>query len=740
MSLSVLSRCAPSCLATLVVATLLCIAGAGSADAGQVAPSAHVVSSARVVPSAHVVSSARVVPSAQALLGSLDVGPGWRLVDTTLGPQLARLRFGSDAGATLVVRITPRREGERAFAHSSHFAIAHEGALQGDRDAAALALMQRVVSAVQAADDGSVALPAAVTAGTIQPRPPEPEGRARYAGGSGHTAAPMAALQLTVAALLLLLTALALVLRALPTALASLWAMPQRLGVATALAVAAGLRLVVPSDGVTMFMGYRQTDVALLRMDIPRYGAGVHLLHHLALQVLAVDHDSLVWVHRVCAILTLPLLVAFAARMSQRPSVPLAAAWMAGATPLLVHDSATESNLVPVVLSLWTAMWLLRRWLDHGQRIDALGGLAAVAYAMTCRPEQLLIAPLLAAAVVLVSAGNSPSRFRPQHGLGALAALCVVAAPQAIHALGRSGELHSGLAPLKYLPFDVFMRNVVFWPAWFPAAITLSAGAAVLLSRGPARRGLLALWAVALLWGGTYLVDLPPISVPRLMAGSATLVCAVAATGVPLLLDSWSAWQARLGVAGRWRAMGPGLVVTVGLLSAAATLPRLLRPSNQQLEEQMFRAALRMLPPRPLCVQRLGDHDPPYGGEVHRYHPDYLFRAAGHRVLDLRDDPERAGCRETVVLLGTRCYARDRHTPTSVGPNQSCQAIRERFRLEPLWQAQAPVQWDDPFDWWRGQHRFVVGVYRVAGAAATPSQASPAAAGEAGRTGAARVR
>ncbi|MEY3012939.1 MAG: hypothetical protein RIT45_1674, partial [Pseudomonadota bacterium] len=646
---------------------------------------------------------------ARGLLGSgFDPGPGWTLQRAEFGPELARLHFRGPEGAALVARVSPLRPGERAFAASAHFAIAHEGQLDDTRDAAALALLRRVADAIRAADDGSVSLPAPVTAPDAVEGSRPPEGRARFAGGSGHEIAPLADFQLGVAALLLALVALALLLRALPTALAALWALPERVWVFGALAVAAALRLAVPSNLVTMFMGYRQTDSALLLADIPRYGAGVHLLHHLTLQVLPVDHESILSLHRVCAIATLPLVAAFVARLSGRPHAATAAAVLLGSAPLMIRDGATESNLLPVVLGLWIGLWLLRRALDGGGRLDALGALAGIGYAMIGRPEQLLVAPLLAAAVV-VSAGTDAFRRHRFALLGAGVMLAVLAVPHAVNTFGRSSELHSGLAPLLQFPFDMFMRNVVFWPTWFPAGITLAAIAAVALSAAPARRGQLALWAAALVWGGTYLVDLPHISVPRLMAGSATVVCAVAGVGVPLLRERLAA----VASGRRWTVA----VFAVWLLSAVATLPRVFEPSNQQLEEQLFREALRMLPPQPACVQRLGDHDPPYGREVHRYHPDYLFRAAGHRVLDLREDPARFGCRETFVLLGTRCYARDRDTPTQPGPNRSCRAVRARHRLVPLWEREQPVLWDDPFTWWRQQEHFRVGVYRIAGAA-----------------------
>lgn len=669
--------------------------------------------------------SAPVTCAADLLGPDFRPGAGWSLADHSLGPGLARIRFEGPAAARLVVRITPQIPGERAFASTARYAVAHEGRLDASADAAALRLLGEVVEALRAHDDGRHVLPSTDAGGAAgrshrggahgagersQSAQSPPRGIARFAGGASQEEAPLASAQLWIAEALLALFALALLLRALPSALGALWRGPERRPVFVALAAAALLRLLVPSSLVTMFMGYRQTDSALLLADIPRYGAGVHLLHHLTLQVLPVDHESILSLHRVCAIATLPLVAAFVARLSGRPHAATAAAVLLGSAPLMIRDGATESNLLPVVLGLWIGMWTLWRWCEHGRTLDLLAAMVGFGYAMIGRPEQLAVAPALAVAVTLAHGGD---RWRRARGvvLAAAVVVALLALPQAANTFGRSSELHSGLMPLLQLPFDMFARNVVFWPVWFPLAVTVAAIAAVRLTPSPARRGLLALWLAALLWGGTYIVDLPQISVPRLMAGSATVICALAGVGAPLLRDHLAArpgWSANRALA---------VLVAALVLTAAGTLPRVLQPSNQQLEEQLFREAMRMLPPEPACVQRLGDHDPPYGREVHRYHPDYLFRAAGHRVLDLRDDPAGKGCRQTFVLLGTRCYARDRDTPTQPGPNRSCRAVRARHRLVPLWEREQPVLWDDPFTWWRQQEHFRVGVYRIAGAA-----------------------
>lgn len=665
------------------------------------------------------------VSCAADLLGpDFRPGAGWSLADLSLGPGLARIRFEGPAAARLVVRITPQIPGERAFASTARYAVAHEGRLDASADAAALRLLGEVVEALRAHDDGRHVLPSADAGGAAgrshrggahgagersRSAQSPPRGIARFAGGASQEEAPLASAQLWIAEALLALFALALLLRALPTALGVLWRGPERRPVFLALAAAAVLRLLVPSSLVTMFMGYRQTDLALLLEEIPRYGAGGHVLHHVALQVLGVDHESVATLHRMLAVLTLPLLVAWVARFSSRQGSATAAAVFAGTAPLLVHDAATESNLVPIVLALWTGGWLLWRWLQDGRTLDLLAAAPAFGFAMVCRPEQLVVAPGFAVALALASGERARLR-RAAPLLGTLALLlAALALPHALNTVERSTELHAGLAPLIWLPFRVFVDNIVFWPAHFPLVTTAIAALGLAFGWGAERRRLGWLWLFLLLWGGVYTLDLPRISVPRLMAGSATVVCALAAAALPDLLATLR--DRNPGRFPRRRA----LLLAAWLLTTAATLPVLLRPSNQRLEETLFRRALGLLPPEPACILRLGDHDPPYGRQVHRYHPDYLFRARGHRVLDLRDDPGAARCTQTYALLGTRCYARDRETPTAPGPNQSCRALRERARLQPLWEERAPVQWDDPFDWWRQQEGFVVGFYRVEG-------------------------
>ncbi|MCB9740992.1 MAG: glycosyltransferase family 39 protein [Deltaproteobacteria bacterium] len=663
------------------------------------------------------------VTSAADLLGpEFRPTTGWLLAELSLGPGLARVHFDGPAGAKLVVRVTPKVPGERAFAETKGFAVAHEGRLDATADAAALALLGEVVAALRAHDDGSRALPpkgaggagagssrgdAAGRGHASGPGLSPHRGIARFAGGAGQEVAPFAAAQLWIAEALLALFALALLLRALPTALGTLWRGPERRPVFVALGLAALGRLLVPSTLVTMFMGYRQTDLALLLEEIPRYGAGGHVLHHVALQVLGVDHESVATLHRLLAILTLPLLVAWVARFSARPGAATAAAVLVGSAPLLIHGAATESNLIPIVLALWTGGWLLWRWLQDGHRLDLLAAVPAFGFAMVSRPEQLVVAPGFAVALALAS-GERERLRRAAPGLVALALLlAALALPHARNTIERSTELHAGFAPLIWLPVRVFLDNIVFWPHHFPIVTTALAALGLAFGWGAERRRLVWLWLFLLLWGGVYTLDLPRISVPRLMAGSATVVCALAAAALPELLatlrdrDPARFPRRRALIFGAW------------LLATVATVPVLLRPSNQRLEETMFRRALALLPAEPACILRLGDHDPPYGREVHRYHPDYLFRARGHRVLDLREGPAPAGCRQTYALLGTRCYARDRATPTEKGPNQSCRELRARARLQPLWEERAPVQWDDPFAWWRQQDGFVVGFYRV---------------------------
>lgn len=671
-------------------------------------------------------------PRPALVTGSTDLlGPGfraptgWTLAQEHISAGLARLRFTRPGGADVVVRITPRVAGERAFATTERFALVREGQFDANADPAAHALLTDIVAALRAHDDGGHRLPdrdperpplvvgpgasAGVSGGdqASQPRP----GIARFASGAGEPPAPYAELQALVAELLLALFAIGLLVRALPTALATLWRLPERSAVFAVLGLATLARLLVPGSLVSMFMGYRQTNLALILDEIPRYGAGGHVLHHVALELLGVDHTSIFTLHRVLSAATLPMLVAWASLACARPGAATAAAVFAGTAPLLVQDAATESNLVPIVLALWSGGWLLWRWLRQGQALDLVAAAPAFGFAMVCRPEQLVVAPGFAIALVMASG----ERERLRRAAPALAAvgllLGVLAYPHACNTLARSSELHSGFAPLLVMPIRLFIDNVVLWPSHFPIVTTVVAALGFYLGSSAERRRLGWLWVFLLLWGGVYTLDLPRISVPRLMAGSATIVCALAGVALPDLVATLRARDpARFARRRAW-------LLALWLLSALVTVPQLLRPSNQGLEEELFRRALALLPSEPACVLRLGDHDPPYGREVHRYHPDYLFRARGHHIHDLAVDPAAHRCRQTYALLGTRCYARDRQTPTEPGPNASCRGLRERMRLRPLWETRAPVQWDDPFDWWRQQEGFVVGVYQVEGPA-----------------------
>ena len=633
-----------------------------------------------------------------------DPGAGWTWLSATPGPGHARLAFAHTTGVRLRVRLESPRRNKSAFAHSRSFAISHEGALDPNPAANAAALLRRVVAAVQAADPGGKSLGLTPTDRHDRPQTQGHDVGHPLAGGAGREPTPLDQVQLAVAGTLLLLAALALLSLAVPLVFRDLNALPERGWLLGVLIASAAARLVTEPRLVTMFMAYRQTDTALAFDVVPRYGAGAHVLHAALLRLGPVDHLTVIAGNTACALLTLPVLSAIAARLQPLPWAATAAAVATGLSPLLIRDARTESNLLPVQLALWSGGYLWLRWLKSGRRHEVIGAATLLLLAAVSRPEMVAVVPLAMLALAVASGGQA--RLRTSGALLATltAVGVVVVAPHVVHIIGQSGQLHDGLRPLRWIATDMFARNVAMRPLWFPVGVTLVATSALWLPAHAPRRAARALWALALLWGATYLVDLPEISVPRLYAGSVTTLSLAAAIGAAALLSRWPQRRRRAAAC----------LCVLFAASAAVTVHTVFRPTNQDLEERVLRKLTSHLPAHPACVLRLGDADPPAPGDVHRYHPDYPWRAAGHRVFDLRDlQSAQDSCREVYAVQGLRCYARSRHSAQKTGLVAACRRLQRDANLVPLWGERVPVGEEDPFYWWRGQQTFDVGVFRV---------------------------
>ena len=167
----------------------------------------------------------------------------------------------------------------------------------------------------------------------------------------------------------------------------------------------------------------------------------------------------------------------------------------------------------------------------------------------------------------------------------------------------------------------------------------------------------------------------------------------------------------------RWpqrRATTAAVLLLLFGLSAAWTWPTVTQATTQDGEEVLMNAVTRVLPSRPVCVVRIGDFDPPAELQVHRYHPDYRWRSAGHRVLSITDAlAGRGACRETYFIQGLRCYARDRRLSGGPGLVRACAELHRRVRLVPRWRRTWRGHREDPFGWWRGQQSFDLGVYQI---------------------------
>lgn len=467
-----------------------------------------------------------------------------------------------------------------------------------------------------------------------------------------------------------------------------------------------GLRLAEPTRLVMIFSAYEWTDEVARFTSLGRYGASTSVLYRLLFAAVPPDHLAIVALHRVAGALTLPVMAALLARCTPPPwSVPLFAAMLA-LLPLGVRDHATESILVPIALWLSSGLLLLDTALAAAApRISAAGALVLLALAMSGRPEMLVVAPLLAAALVLARRGGQGWPWLVFGG----ALLAVLALPQLLHVLARQAQLSAqgavtpvgqGLvrALLERGPSSHIAAHPELWPAAVPVLALAS------LRHPPGRRVRLAVLGISAVWVAALLVDLPTTSIARLQAPVAAMLTALAAWG----------WAAEL------QGRRPKLWLIAGaaaLLWTALPSHRFLRrPTNEDQTEAVWRRTLPQLPPTGACVVVLTAGDPPDPGKVQRAVPAYLLRPPHRdvRLVPMRrwlEDPPSCAA-GAYALVDHRCYAVYHRPPGQAPLLPSCAAVLQRALPVDVWTER---NWgDNEYGYFGDVQRFEVGLYRLA--------------------------
>lgn len=590
------------------------------------------------------------------------------------------LRFAAQTahGPEVAVLLGRKQPGFRAFATTPSFRVSWQSLTPGVvTPPGVAALTDAVVAQITLHDNGQLRLPA-------------PERQRSSTPGAAATAVDT---PLRAATGALLLTSLAVLLWLLISDAKRLRALSRRcqVGLAGLLALGAGLRFLAPKTLVMVHMGHELFELAGSSGPPPKYGPAAPVWLGAWFSLTGPGWPAAVTLSQLCSSLSLALLPGLVLRWGGTPAAALGALLGVACTPVLIHDAATESILVPAMLATVAAASAASRW-RTAPLLAPLAASACAAVAMLARPELLVLAPLallaggLFAQPAFAAADLDQSETTPPQKRGAavvaawlvaVALLLAVAVARAIQleavmeverALGNTPRVFatSKLGLLFDLLVDAWLRkNGLLWTELVPAGGWLWLG--LLVWKRPARlRPALVCFGLAWLFLAPTSLDLPWISVPRVQAPAMWWFAAAGGAAAGVL---WSA----LAAPARWPA---------ALLSAAAavyTLPAAFYVHPSELEERAFAAAVRHLPPQATLVTRT--HADPPDERVHLGVATGLL-GPGHTLLPIESVlsgelvPGRDG--RVFAWLGTRCAMRPCER---VGRHPSCERLAREFEL-----------------------------------------------------------
>lgn len=502
----------------------------------------------------------------------------------------------------------------------------------------------------------------------------------------------------------------------------------------------AALRLAVPQRLVMAHMGHEQLAWARELGPPLKYGPAAEQWLHALDAVGLGSWPAVVAFDQGCAALQLPVLAGLLLRMGLSGAATASALAAVALAPVLLHDAASESILVPAMTLTLAAAWAWQHYLHTHKTLGLAAAFALGWAAMLARPELLALVPLTLAAVAGL-AWSQPERVKGRLALPPLAPALILSAfllwlrlqqlaasVQAEQALGNTPRAYAEWTldrGLTLLGEALWLKNGLLWPELVPLAVLPAGLAGLYAARGRDRAVFLALLALALAYLLPTPLDLPWLSVPRVQAPAMLWGLAAAGLGSQLWI------QRKAQLSGQFPRCQAAAVAGLWLASALATVPTLWRQDLSTQEELALRQALAALPPGPARLLTRTHADEP-DERVHLGFADSLLDPAvrtGPLSELLPGAPADLGPGPTYVWLGSRCQLRpcDRR-----GEHPACAAVRSQQRLQPVWQGRLrhePVELrpafgpgrrdpdfasrDLDFPWCVANREFEVGLYRV---------------------------
>lgn len=683
-------------------------------------------------------------PFARQLLTGAETGEvpqlgGYELQEA--GPSGGEYRLlwrpnATDVSSAVEIRLAKRPPDQPAYALTPSFRLSFRsqaGTAQGQTTPAHVEQLARAVTAAISRHDP----------GNLQwPQPKAPAQTLHQTQFRPELQVDRQLRWLTWAILAAALLALVGVLRGAARQIHQVWQQHARAGrfLVGLLGLGAVLRLAMPARLVMAHMGHELLASARELAPPLKYGPSAQQWLH-ALDALGLGSwPAVVLFHQLCAAMQLPILAGLLLRLRLTMGAVAASVAAVALAPVLLHDAATESILVPAMTLTLAAAWAWLQYLET-KKTAVLAATFALAWAaMLARPELLALVPLtLAGLALLVRPWADPQESRtplPPLALAAIFSAFLLwlrlaqmgATMQAEASVGNTprvfGEWTAGrLATL--LGEALWHKNGLLWPEIVPVALVPAWLLGFYAARGRDRQVLLGLAGLALLYLLPTPLDLPWLSVTRVQTPA--MLWGLCAAG----LGSWLWLEQRAQANGRFSLRWALLAAVVWLAGAAATVPALWRKDLATQEEIALQSALASLPPGPARVLTRSHADEP-DERVHLGFADSLL-GPGVRTGPLRELLQgrvTANSPDPVyVWLGSRCQLRpcDRR-----GEHPACTAIRRQFKLQPLWQGRlrheamelrpafAPGR-DDPnfasrdldFPWCVANREFGVGLYRV---------------------------
>jgi hypothetical protein len=442
---------------------------------------------------------------------------------------------------------------------------------------------------------------------------------------------------------------------------ALLLCLPRRPGAWAWAAVGLAIRLAFPGPRVLMAVAYpyeRMLVYAGAKPESALYGAGWPALMDLLRPISGADPDRLHFVDLALSTVTIAVAWEAARRATGDRGVARAAGFLVATLPLAVALARCEEAFVACALLAVAGVLGVAR----GDRLGALLAATSAGLLGNVRPDQLPLAAVLALALV--------ARRRWLALLAIVPLALRVAAIEAnpihpstddllrplLHAVGRDAPtvvLDPWRTPFWLLPLAIIGFVAAGRRGWPRATLALA---------------WLAGWA-------PYLVFERVTDLARFQLPSSTLLCLLAAMGVPAIRSR-----------GRLARVALGVVVAAGLWVARRPLGG---PMVQAVEHEVIRDDVCALPRG--TVVRYDPAEDPHGGAAR-----WVDVRCGVRLLPLRGPPKPG----EYLLLG-----RGQRSPAG-HPAPDC-------RLEPVVETSAPPYDGHVSD--LGTEPVRIGLYRVAG-------------------------